>query len=127
MTKTRVSNKAKKTLNVEPGDTLANVLRRQIADEILAGIRPPESRLDERRLAEEYSVSRTPVREALQQLVQQLQLIGSGSAGPQAAQTIRQAAAQQGVWSLGNFGGAPPAQALSAPPAAQPDTSSKVQ
>lgn len=57
------------TLNVEPGDTLANVLRRHIADGILAGIRLPGERLDERSLAEEYGVSRTPVREALQQLV----------------------------------------------------------
>jgi DNA-binding GntR family transcriptional regulator len=54
---------------VENGDTLANVLRRQIADEILNGTRAPGSKLDERSLAEEYGVSRTPIREALQQLV----------------------------------------------------------
>lgn len=46
--------------------------------------------------------------------MQQMQLIGSGSQGPQAATAIRQAAAQQGVWSLGNFGGMPP-QASAAP------------
>lgn len=56
-------------LKVEPGDTLANVLRRHIADDILDGRRAPGARLDERSLAEEYGVSRTPVREALQQLV----------------------------------------------------------
>lgn len=43
-----------------------------------------------------------------QQLIQQMQLIGSGVHGPQAAVAVRQAAARQGVWSLGNFGGMPP-------------------
>jgi hypothetical protein len=42
-----------------------------------------------------------------------MQLIGSGAHGPQAAAVIRQVAAQNGVWSLGNFGGAPPATAMS--------------
>jgi PAS domain-containing protein len=37
-----------------------------------------------------------------------MQLIGSGVHGPQAAVAVRQAAARQGVWSLGNFGGMPP-------------------
>ena len=46
------------------------------------------------------------------QLVQQMQMIGSGSLGPQAAQAIRHVAAQNGVWSLGNFGGVPPRSAL---------------
>lgn len=57
------------TLKVEAGDTMANVLRRRIADDILAGTCKPGSRLDERSLAEKFGVSRTPVREALQQLV----------------------------------------------------------
>ena len=56
-------------LQAEAGDTLANVLRRRIADDILAGAIPPGARLDERSLAEEHGVSRTPVREAIQQLV----------------------------------------------------------
>ena len=60
---------SKPVLEVEPGDTLANVLRRRIADDILAGVHLPGARLDERSLAEEFGVSRTPVREALQQLV----------------------------------------------------------
>jgi len=47
------------------------------------------------------------------QLIQQLQLIGSGTQGPQAAAAIRHAAAQNGVWSLGNFGGTPPKSAMS--------------
>jgi DNA-binding GntR family transcriptional regulator len=40
----------------------------EIADAILAGELPPGSRLDEQGLAARYSVSRTPVREALRQL-----------------------------------------------------------
>lgn len=47
------------------------------------------------------------------QLIQQMQSIGSGSLGPQAAQTIRHVAAQNGVWSLGCFGGVPPKSAMS--------------
>ncbi len=62
-------SKPPRLLEVERGDTVANVLRRRIADSILAGTCPPGTRLDERSLAEEYGVSRTPVREALQQLV----------------------------------------------------------
>ena len=61
--------RSRSMLKVEPGDTLANVLRRHIADDILVGVFKPGSRLDERSLAEEYGVSRTPVREALKQLV----------------------------------------------------------
>ena len=64
-----VAERPRPALRVEPGDTLANVLRRLIADDILAGIRLPGERLDERSLAEDYGVSRTPIREALQQLV----------------------------------------------------------
>jgi PAS domain-containing protein len=46
------------------------------------------------------------------QLVQQMQQIGAGAHGPQAAAAIRHAAAQNGVWSLGNFGGIPPKSAM---------------
>jgi PAS domain-containing protein len=46
------------------------------------------------------------------QLVQQVQRIGSGAIGPQAAQAVRHVAAQNGVWSLGNFGGVPPKSAM---------------
>lgn len=42
-----------------------------------------------------------------------MQLIGGGAHGPQAAAAIRHVAAQNGVWSLGNFGGAPPKTAMS--------------
>eukprot|EP00536_Pseudo-nitzschia_multiseries_P018219 jgi/Psemu1/228145/e_gw1.2260.6.1 len=46
------------------------------------------------------------------QLVQQVQRIGGGALGQQAAQAVRHAAAQNGVWSLGNFGGVPPKSAM---------------
>ena len=46
------------------------------------------------------------------QLVQQLQMIGGGALGPQAASAVRHVAAQNGVWSLGNFGGVPPKSAM---------------
>uniref|UniRef100_A0A7S3KX76 BHLH domain-containing protein n=1 Tax=Amphora coffeiformis TaxID=265554 RepID=A0A7S3KX76_9STRA len=49
------------------------------------------------------------------QLIQQMQLIGGGAHGAQAAQAIRHVAAQNGVWSLGNFGGIPPKSALLTP------------
>jgi len=48
------------------------------------------------------------------QLIQQMQMIGSGALGPQAAGAIRHVAAQNGVWSLGNFGGVPPKSAMTA-------------
>lgn len=47
------------------------------------------------------------------QLVQQMQLIGGGALGQQASSAIRHVAAQNGVWSLGNFGGVPPKSAMS--------------
>jgi PAS domain-containing protein len=46
------------------------------------------------------------------QLIQQMQVVGSGALGPLAAKAIRHAAAQNGVWSLGNFGGPPPPTAV---------------
>lgn len=48
-----------------------------------------------------------------QQLIQQMQMIGGGQLGQQAASAIRHVAAQNGVWSLGNFGGVPPRSAMS--------------
>lgn len=48
--------------------TRAEHLAGEIADAILTGQLPPGSRLDEQGLAAKYSVSRTPVREALRQL-----------------------------------------------------------
>lgn len=55
-----------------------------------------------------------------------MQLIGQGAHGPQAAQAIRHFAAQNGVWSLGNFGGVPPKSAMeftqSSATSSSPDT-----
>jgi DNA-binding GntR family transcriptional regulator len=43
-------------------------VRRQIADQIISGVLRPGDELDEKKLAEAFNVSRTPVREALRQL-----------------------------------------------------------
>lgn len=49
--------------------TRAESIRRRLADEIITGQLPPGTRLDEVGTAERFAVSRTPVREALNQLV----------------------------------------------------------
>jgi DNA-binding GntR family transcriptional regulator len=51
------------------GRTRTEKLAAEVADEILTGGFPPGMRLDEQMLAERFTVSRTPVREALRQLV----------------------------------------------------------
>lgn len=60
-----------------------------------------------------------------QQLIQQMQLIGTGQLGPQAANAIRYVAAQNGVWPLGNFGGLPP-KTFEDPQAIQSDVSEDI-
>lgn len=50
------------------GDTLANVIRRKLADSILNGEIEYGTRLDEQTIADQFGVSRTPVREGIAQL-----------------------------------------------------------
>lgn len=64
----RTEKSSKPTLTAEPGDTLANAVRRHLGDAILSGVYAPGSRLEEIALARRLGVSRTPVREALRQL-----------------------------------------------------------
>lgn len=52
----------------KPDGNLATQIRVTLEDEISSGHLPPGAALDERALAERFGVSRTPVREALQQL-----------------------------------------------------------
>ncbi len=56
------------SLALPPRPTLAEQLAAGLAEQIVAGARPPGAALEEVQLAAEFGVSRTPVREALRQL-----------------------------------------------------------
>ena len=50
--------------------THTDIIRNTLENEILSGVLPPGAALDEEKLAERFAVSRTPVREAMLQLLQ---------------------------------------------------------
>lgn len=68
MTDGNANGQSRSMVAVENGDTLANAIRRRLADRIFDGEFAPQSKLDEKELAEQFGVSRTPIREALRQL-----------------------------------------------------------
>ena len=72
-------------LTGEPESLSAGVVHR-LEIEILKGQRKPGDRLDERQLAEQFGVSRTPVREALQRLAASGLVVSRGRQGLQVAQ-----------------------------------------
>jgi DNA-binding GntR family transcriptional regulator len=61
---------ARPPMIAEPPRTRAEALRVAIADEILRGVHPPGTPLDETALAKRFGLSRTPVREALGSLAE---------------------------------------------------------
>ncbi|QCI67359.1 GntR family transcriptional regulator [Phreatobacter stygius] len=69
----------------EPESLSAEVVHR-LEEEILKGLRRPGDKLDERQLAEQFGMSRTPVREALQRLAASGLVISRGRQGLQVAQ-----------------------------------------
>jgi DNA-binding GntR family transcriptional regulator len=69
----------------EPESLSAGVVNR-LEEEILRGLRRPGDRLDERQLAEQFGMSRTPVREALQRLAATGLVVARGRQGLQVAQ-----------------------------------------
>jgi DNA-binding GntR family transcriptional regulator len=65
--------------------SLSEDVATRLEEEILHGRRKPGDRLDERQLAEQYGVSRTPVREALQRLAASGLVVSRGKQGLQVA------------------------------------------
>jgi DNA-binding GntR family transcriptional regulator len=57
-----------RTLAQSIGGTVRQRAVRELRDRILTGTLPPDTRLDLDRIAEEFGISRTPVREALLEL-----------------------------------------------------------
>lgn len=66
--KSRPTNSARKADEGDGTGILSDRVRREIADRIISGELRPGQELDEKKLAETFNVSRTPVREALRQL-----------------------------------------------------------
>jgi DNA-binding GntR family transcriptional regulator len=71
-------------MTAKPKQTATDRVRTTLADEIVRGIIGPGSVLDEASLAERFSVSRTPVREA----IRQLEAIGFAAAKPHCSAVV---------------------------------------
>ena len=66
--KPRPSNRGRKAAEDDGTGILSDRVRREIADRIISGELRPGQELDEKKLADAFKVSRTPIREALRQL-----------------------------------------------------------
>jgi DNA-binding GntR family transcriptional regulator len=77
---------ARATASIEEPESLSSGVVHRLEVEILKGHRKPGDRLDERQLAEQFGVSRTPVREALQRLAASGLVVSRGRQGLQVAQ-----------------------------------------
>jgi DNA-binding GntR family transcriptional regulator len=73
-------------ISADEPESLSAVVVHRLEVEILKGQRKPGDRLDERQLAEQFGVSRTPVREALQRLAASGLVVSRGRQGLQVAQ-----------------------------------------
>jgi DNA-binding GntR family transcriptional regulator len=68
LAKPAASPRPRKGENAKAPAIRSDRVRREIADRIISGVLRPGEELDEKKLAEAFKVSRTPVREALRQL-----------------------------------------------------------
>lgn len=68
MTKRGAAGAVPKVARKQSGETLAEVLHRELEQAIVKGTLRPGDRLDEQEIAQRYGVSRTPVREAFRLL-----------------------------------------------------------
>lgn len=79
---------------IRQGGSATQRIARALIDDIAAGALAPGERLDETRLAERFGVSRTPVREALNQLVAQRILVSPARRGTRVARYSREELSQ---------------------------------